>query len=70
MLIYLVCFAGKTSGFPTWLIWALLIALIICAVLILTVIYHNRYKKHGQYSFVPDKAKDIALTPISDGVQA
>ncbi|XP_056256423.1 intercellular adhesion molecule 5 isoform X2 [Seriola aureovittata] len=61
---------GKTAGFP----WTVILG--VCLFLILTIsviILYLRWKKHGQYSFVPDKARDgseIPMTTKSDGVKA
>lgn len=49
-------------------IWWLLILLIITLIVILVITVH-RWKKHGQYSFVPDKANDVPMTPLSNGQQ-
>ncbi|KAF1379659.1 hypothetical protein PFLUV_G00178320 [Perca fluviatilis] len=64
---------GKTSAVLSTAIWWLLIILIGTLIFIILVIVHNRCKKHGQYSFVPDKANDgseLPMTPLSNGVQA
>ncbi|XP_022595083.1 hemicentin-1-like isoform X2 [Seriola dumerili] len=61
---------GKTAGFP-WIV-----ILVVCLFIILTIsviIIYLHWKKHGQYSFVPDKVMDgseIPMTTKSDGVKA
>lgn len=72
MLFYFVCIAGKTSAVPLEVLWGLLILLIIG--IIIYLLYHYCWKKHGQYSFVPENANDgsdrsIAMTTNIDGVQ-
>ncbi|XP_031168644.1 intercellular adhesion molecule 5 isoform X1 [Sander lucioperca] len=64
---------GKTSPVSSPTIWWLLIILIAVLILIILISVHSYSKKHGQYSFVPDKANDgseIPMTPQSNGVQA
>ncbi|XP_037648953.1 hemicentin-1-like [Sebastes umbrosus] len=53
-------------------IWWLLILLVIVLIVILIIVV-RRWKKHGRYRFVPDKANDasdIPMSPQSNGVQA
>ncbi|XP_042361779.1 intercellular adhesion molecule 5 [Plectropomus leopardus] len=59
----------ESKAFPLAIIW-MLIVLIGTLIFIVMVVVHNRRKKQGQYSFVPDGAdKPIPMTPQSNGVQ-
>ncbi|KAM9346626.1 vascular cell adhesion protein 1 [Symphorus nematophorus] len=51
----------KSSGFPSWLFWGLLILAIFVILLVSIIMYHRRWQKHGQYSFVPAKVEDIPM---------
>nr|XP_046270934.1 hemicentin-1-like [Scatophagus argus] len=63
---------GKTSEIS--LLWLIAVMLFIVLVVIIILCY-KRSKKHGQYSFISDKAKDdsdrpIPMNTMSNGVQA
>lgn len=73
-MLYLVCIAGKTTAVPSVVFWGFAILLIIIIFLSLILLYRSCLKKHGQYSFIPDKANDgsdrsIPMTTKADAVQ-
>ncbi|XP_045888252.1 hemicentin-1-like isoform X1 [Micropterus dolomieu] len=65
---------GQTITGLSPLIWGLIfLSLIVIIIIIIIIFFHSRSKKQGQYSFVPDKAKDgsgIPMTTQSNGVQS
>lgn len=74
-MLYLVCIAGKTAAVPPSVVfWGFAVLLIIIIFIILILLYRNCWKKHGQYSFIPDKANEgsdrsIPMTSKADAVQ-
>lgn len=82
MLFCLVCLTGQTIAGLSLFIWGLilligilllLLLLLIIIIIIIVICFNSRSKKQGQYSFVPDKAKDgsgIPMTTQSNGVQS
>lgn len=59
-----VCVTGKTSAFPPVMFWGLLTVLIIIVALALILLYCTRWKKHGQYTFVPSSSKNEPDSPM------
>lgn len=55
---------GKSSAFPPLMFWGLLILLIIIVVVVLILLYCTRWKKHGQYTFVPSSSKNEPDSPM------
>lgn len=53
------------SQFPFAVLWGLLIVLIIILVLMVLAFVHNRQKKHGRYTFVPDKVGNGSNIPMT-----